>query len=340
MHKTHSTCPPPFHRNLPARLGIPYHVCWLLAAAAPLAVFALLLERDAGLKLRLGIPLIAALETAYIPIGIVYAYRQLSQLDGILKRVMHEPPAAILRWCHSEVRSVFSRRSICVAGVIFAGGFVLSVGWLSRWWTYPETWYNSVSSRVFFTCALAVASFVGGNGVWVVLRTALLAARLSRIDLHVVVSQPTWLGLKDIARIYVRLALLIAGAHAILISGVLLSPLHVSSLLVLWLTVLSLLLLAFFVIPVVQIHGSMAAAKRQQICESAESLRIAADSARAAPTAENITRLREMMAIQDSISKFPEWPLDLRVATNLVGAILIPLLMLLIQAREVIARVF
>ena len=58
------------------------------------------------------------------------------------------------------------------------------------------------------------------------------------------------------------------------------------------------------------------------------------------PSSENVERLRELMEIQQHLNKMSEWPFDSSAVITLLSAIIIPIIVMLIQAKDIIKGIF
>ncbi len=98
-----------------------------------------------------------------------------------------------------------------------------------------------------------------------------------------------------------------------------------------WFSGFALVLFAYFLLPQYRIHKMMISTKKERFELFSSQLRAAMDGPFEVPTDENVSRLKDLLLVQDKLNKMSEWPFGWQELLYIAVVILIPLILILLE---------
>lgn len=329
------------YQRMVSKLALPYQVSWIIVAGLLFLIFLLLAVLGSASMSYSFLAIFPAFIIAFVPIVITWASKKLSQFEQVLHHVIDQPEAEISLWYRNELKEILSVTRMCMYGAMFAAIFVPCVGAATGWWwQFPFSWFNSSACEVFLTFMLTVAMFMVGTALHVLIYTAILVFRLSRLDLRITIYQDPETSIKAVGRLYVKFALMAAIADVAFILAFILSPLALTPLIAFWLIAISLLVIVYFLAPLLLVRNRISALKHEKISQFSARLEEAFREVTTDPTSESVEQLAVLLEIKEHLLRLNEWPFDSGAAISLVTATIIPIIAILIEAKGIIQDIF
>ena len=315
-------------------------IFWVIFSVFLFLIFLLLAILTSGSMSYIIMPISASFMIAFLPIVYTSISKKLSAFGDVLLNIVNQPESEIRHWYQSHLKKIFFPARMCVFGVIFAVLFVCSTGTASNWWRYPVSWFDSNACSIYLSFMTAVAGFMGGTGIHILFYTALMVYRLPELKLKIIVFQHPVHSIKAIGRMYMNIALMVAIAEMAFIITFISSPLKLTLFIALWLTAIGFIAVIYFFAPLLRIHKKMSNMKHELMNQFSLSLEETFRAVIKGADSENTKRLRELMEIRTHLNKMSEWPFDTDIVIKLVSAVIIPIVVLLIQAKDILKSIF
>lgn len=327
------------YERMVSKLPLPCQIPWLIFAGLLFLIFFLLARLTSGSMSYILMPIFASFIMAFIPIIMIWASKKLSAFGQVLQHIINQPESEIALWYRNQLKAIHSPVRMCVCGAIFVVTFIPSVGIASKWWQFPFSWFNSRACDIVLTFMVIVAAFMLGTALYVLLYTTILVFRLSKLDLRITIYQHPLTSIKAVGALYVKFALMAAIADAVLVFTFIASPLELTPLIASWLTTMSLVVIVYFLAPLLRIHNKMSKVKYDKIRQFSSQLEKTFLEVTTDPNSENIKRLGELLEIQQHLQRMSEWPFDANAIITLLCATIVPIIAMLIEAKDIMSGI-
>jgi len=304
-------------------IPVPYYLGWSLFAAAFLSISCLvLLAFEKSLSQIEVFPIVSAI-IVLEGTAINWTHDKIRSFDEILKNVIDLPNDAIRRAHERQEAEIFNEKRLTIFAIIFI--IVVHISGID----YHELSFRSSLSYLAFNFGYYFAVYLMGIGLYLLFKTAQTVYRIGKMPLKV---DALFSDFQAIGTLYSKFTIYAASAYVMWGFFHMVVPPRFSSLqLMLWFFGFTLLLFAYFIIPQYSIHGMMSSTKKEKIEIFSSRLKAAMDESFRVPTEENVSHLKDMLAVQDQLDRMCDWPFGKYDMLRIALIIIVPLVILFLE---------
>jgi len=158
----------------------------------------------------------------HIAIAIVWSAKKFEELLAVICEIS-EKPSETDRWLETLLKKIYSSKQLIIWGTITCPALFALVYFESKGFT---GWYSNNFSRYYFMFLWALAAFIGGAGINVVIRTMLIPNNLKNKKLRLSLFRNRMAGLRRVGMEYIGFSIIIILASLTCIVGVKVSPIR------------------------------------------------------------------------------------------------------------------
>lgn len=307
-------------------LRLPFPLAWVLIAAALLVIgYAIVVSCEPDTRV-LRLLILQAVLIAAIANAVVYSELLLDEVADAFPGLLDEQQDKTQEWVRHWYQDIFwSKKNILVGLALGALVGVTSTETVPRF-------FESAIGRCcgyFFACAIG---FLGGSMLWTMLGIARLMASLgSDVSIAPSIFDSSTSALRAASSVLWKVSLTAAVLYVLGVSIRVLCPAERGLLNVVMTGSFGVFVVLYFIIPQVNIHKTLVRLKRSRLSALVEQIDNTFDKVADSPTSENIGQLRDLFELQRVINGKKSWSFGVGELLALIGTILIPLSLFVIN---------
>jgi hypothetical protein len=309
--------------KLVSLIPVPYHLGWLLLAAAFFSISYLVLTLLEKSFMYIGAFLIISAIIALEGTAISWAHNRIKSFKDVLINIVELPKSEIIESYEKQEAEIFND----IKMAIFAAIFILFVHIAGI--DYHAVSFNSSVSDAIFKSGYYFAVYIEGAGLYVLIMTAWSVHKIGKQPLRI---NALFSDFHAVGILYSKFTIFAASVYVMWGFFHMIVPPQFSSLqLILWFSGFAVLLFAYFILPQYSIHKMMTSTKKEKIEMFSSQMRAALDESFGTPTEENASYLRDMLSVQNQLNQMCEWPFGSYEILHIALIIVIPLIVILLE---------
>ena len=257
--------------------------------------------------------------------AVIFYARQMEHFFTELSKFAEVSPEKLDKWYLHRFIRVFSVIPNLGSGIIL--GVCIVVVTLQAGAVIPGFIGKIIHGGVLFLIGLA-----GGSMLWVLLGVAWMISDIGRgLEIKIPIFQSKTGGIRSVSHLILRVSIV---AICVYLLGISLLPFIPHQKGLLQLTVafgFGVFVIGYFVLSQWNISRAIQMAKEKRISKLLPSVEKAFERVTNDPSAENLRNLRELFDLQKTINNTSSWSFGIREMLILLGSVIIPLLVALIQ---------
>lgn len=316
--------------RLISKIPGPYYIGWASISMALLLISFLILLRFENSFHYLDVFCIISAIITMEGIIISWAHKKWNVFQDILLAIVDLPREEIVNLGQKQAADIFNNLKM----MGFALFFILFVHLIGI--DYHDLSFESDLSYFAFKFAYYLAVYLEGAGLYIMIMTALAVHNIGSMPLRV---DALYSDFHAIGIIYSKFTICAAMVYIVWGFFIIVVPPQFSSLqMIAWFSSFALVLFAYFLLPQYSIHKMMISTKIDRFELFSSQMRAAMDGPLEVPTDENVSRLKDMLMVQDKLNKMSEWPFGWRELLYIAVIIIIPLIVILLEIALGIAE--
>ncbi len=307
--------------------GVSYIVVWgvlgLVLLALRMTLFWTSGESTSSLPYNVVLPLLPSVQALLI----VWYSKKLEQYVPVFCELILDSETCVLAWCKKRIRGIFSD-----SGMVAWGMMLSAVVGLLLYFSESRLMPSGASSRFLYYALTLAASFMGGATLRCLFMTCRMVWELGRFgNLRLDLFPHPFVGIKAVGRLLAQISLVNGAVFTMVAASV--CMVDRSACTVVSLSVFLIFSLTFFFLPQYTLHIMMQKAKYAQVQAWAEKVENAI-SRFEDDKSQKVGELQSLLEIHRSLASVGEWPFDMAHIKYLVGAVVFPLVGLLLTLWE------
>ncbi len=304
-------------------IPVPFYHAWFLLAAAFFSISCIALMRFEDSFRYIGgffvISIISALEGT----AISWAHNAMRSFKNVLTNIVDLPAEEIAQLSEKQEAEIFNDKGMILFALIFI--FFVHASGID----YHAVTFNTSISYFIFNFGYYFAVYLEGIGLFALLMTAVAVHKMGRLPMR---ASALFSDFHAIGTLYSKLTIFAASVYVAWgIFHIVVPPIFSSLQVILWFLAFAVLLFAYFIIPQYSIHCMMASTKKGKIDIFSSQIRAVLDESFGVPTKENVSYLKDMLAIQDQLSQMCEWPFGIKEILYIALIIFIPFSIIMLE---------
>ena len=309
--------------RLISRIPGPYYVGWAIISIAIFLISFFILLRFERSFVYLDTFCIISVIIAMEGLIISWAYNKWDSFQDVLLGIVDLRREDIIKISQKLAEEIFNNTKM----IAFTMLFILLVHLVGI--DHHELSFDSDVSYFAFKSAYYLAVYLEGAGLYILIMTALAVHNIGHLPMRL---DALYSDFHAIGTIYSQFTICAAMVYIVWGFFQIVVPPQFSSLqMMVWFLGFAVVLFFYFLLPQYSIHKMMISTKKERFELFSSQLRAAMDGPLEIPTDENVSRLKDMLLVQDKLSKMSEWPFGQRELLYLAVFILIPLILILLE---------
>ena len=301
----------------------PHYVAWTLISIAIFLVSFFILLRFERSFVYMDTFCILSIIIAMEGIIISWAHDKWDSFQDILLGIVDLNREDIIKLSQKQAAEIFNNPKM----IAFALLFILFVHLIGV--DYHDLSFASDASYFAFKSAYYLAVYLEGAGLYILIMTALAVHNIGLLPLRL---DALYSDFHSIGTIYSQFTICAAMVYIVWGFFQIIVPPQFSSIqTIVWFSGFALVLFAYFLLPQYSIHKMMISTKKERFELFSSQMRAAMDGPFEVPTDENVSRLKDLLLVQDKLNKMSEWPFGWRELLYIAVVILIPLILILLE---------
>jgi len=266
--------------------------------------------------------------------GPIWVRDEMEKLLPAFNAFIKLPPQRIKNWYTSELRRTYSPIGTLACGMILSILAIWSFVFMTEWYTRPVVWWGTPWGDWTVTIVVSILALLLGMDLYLIIQLAVLVHRIPNLPLQMTIYQHPSASISAVGKVLQRFTTICAITLGLIsLTAIPLSPFRYQTgmILIVWLIFAGCIVLAFFIFPQYRLHTAMVNAKATKIRTFVRHLSTALDKAIHEPTSDQVAYAKELFELYQHLSEMPEWPFDARNLFSVIGAVLIPILLSIVQ---------
>jgi hypothetical protein len=305
-------------------IPLPYYEGWAVISGAIFLISSavvLFFEKSSAYVIPCFLLSALMLEQA---IFIVWAQRKIRLFKDNILEVVDLPMEEIAAWYENQETKIFDDKRMIVAGILL-NIMAIAIG-LDYFGFHFQSFYSFAAIKIlyFFT------HYFVGVGSYLLISMALMMHNIGKLPLNInmILSK----NIKPKGVLFSEFTICAAAVYLGWGIFYMSTPTKLQSLTsILWFSSFALLLIASFILPQYSIHQMMIKTKDETLESFSMKLRAKADDAFLNLTRENVTTLRDMLAVKHQLDMMCQWPFGSYEIIHIALIVIIPILVVILE---------
>lgn len=255
---------------------------------------------------------------------VLWCENRMELLEGILLNFIELPKEEAMNWYERQKALIFNDKRMIAAG-IFLDAFAHLAGL-----DYFGFSFNSFYSEFVFRIGYYIAHYFVGAGMYMLIATAWMTYRISRLPLNINVILSRNIQFKG--TLYSKFT--ICATSVYLMWGVfyMSTPLRLSSTnKIVWFSSFAILLAAYFILPQYSVRQILIKTRKERLEIFTSKLGAKAEETLRNPTSENTECLKNLLDVQSQLDEMSEWPFGSYELAHIALIIIVPLIVVVLE---------
>ena len=316
--------------KLVSKFPLPHYISWAIVGINLFSIFYLFQIRYGGSVLIIPVAILCYL-IAMHNIIMIWISKSFENLYYSIETSVNMESSELEDWYEKNLTRIFDLKKSLLLGFLI--GIVGCITLLIS----PHSEFSSFYIALAFYLIAYMALCTMGSGLYFMFTTAKLTSEISKLKIKVSIYQHPNKSIKYVGKVFFKIfSVIVLVVYLPWLVAFLFSPWELNIFILLWFILIGIYAFLYFIIPQYTIHKCMVAAKKNKEIEVGDYLNIVATKYALNPSPLNINRLNELNQLKETIAKMGEWPFDIKSALSIIGSILLPLILILIEIMRIL----
>lgn len=314
----------PFTERIADVFKIHYIVFWVIIGFIVTFIHAAIMSKYEGIQIDIMWPSISfgMLPSANI-IATIYFSKLLERFTPSLYNILSWEKNTSIIWYTRQLRKIFSDKNFVISGLAMC--LLLTPIAL-----YGPLLPEHYIARISFMVLMSIVTFTSGGILYSLVTIIIMLDDLAKTNaLKVSIYQHHLTSIKAIGSLMTKISIT---ALLLYFLGISYSMACEQTMITAITTaIFGVIILLLFILPQLKVHNIMSRVKQKRLIVFSMHLEKSLHDVTINPSEGNISQVRELFAIQNSLNEMNEWPFDTKMLITVLTGIAVPILLVLLQ---------
>lgn len=262
---------------------------------------------------------------------VIFMSKKLENFCDSLKYFVDLPDPDIEDWYVKRVRRMFSRAPFLFFLVAIGLPIIVGLPVVTDFFSLPTLWFSSTIQKLYFLFLWILFGFLASKHCALSSGLVFLTRDISFLPLKLGLDLESSKSVRTIASLFFAFSLHYVALTCLAFGMIIYSPFQLSVLATFCMAFSALFLMFVFVGPQWYIHRVMLSEKRERVRKFNGHFEEIVARIEQSPTEQNFRTFESLLNFRNKLTQMPEWPFNIQMFLGILGAIIIPILILILE---------